>query len=601
MSNVIIPQNRVASFVARGGRDAIKSLKVEFSSFQSGTGDPSLTNIRPIIGNTECILSHTKKNVFAGEDLRFGAMTGHACTDYPDSSDPLNSYVTFASNASYYRPIVRDIFKPNTQYTFLMTLRKTSGSGSNLRVYYTDGTYDNIPNVTPAATIVRVRLVTDAGKTVDFLRKIQSSGSTRIYYNQSGIFEGSVEWNEFEDYINNSVLVKFPVNGKNIFDCNLNEGYYIASTGVVTRSTSSAYSNLIPVTEGETYTYSGIGGSEANNKRIHGYTDGVWQQEILMQSITGQFAVQFTVPTWINGIRISAYPTDAKRQIELGSTATDYEPYTGVFYDGVIDVAAGTISYANDGMVLTGNEEFSLVSAGTDQQRFVLDIPENAGTGMVSHGPLINTFTGVFGQFRITASGAFCILDGGLNFSSVADLQQYLADQCAAGTPVQFVYNFEEPEIMSFDPVVVTPLSGENNIWADIGDIEVVYSVEDRITILVNGTDITDYFVPTGIRVQYKKVLGRNGGTYLSGDREEDLLAWKAVIKITCMPLTEIQQSDLITKITVDDPTLYYFDPRINGYRTIHCMMDLSEVRYRGKGSNYMDYWTGLVLTAEEK
>ena len=120
-------------------------------------------------------------------------------------------------------------------------------------------------------------------------------------------------------------------------------------------------------------------------------------------------------------------------------------------------------------------------------------------------------------------------------------------------------------------------------------------------TVKMNNVDVTSYFVPKGMKVTYKKILGKNGGTYLSGDREEDVLAWKAVVKLTCMPLTETQQADLVAKATVADPTLYYFDPRTNAYRTIHYMADISETRYRGKGGTGVDYWTGIVLTAEEK
>ena len=119
-------------------------------------------------------------------------------------------------------------------------------------------------------------------------------------------------------------------------------------------------------------------------------------------------------------------------------------------------------------------------------------------------------------------------------------------------------------------------------------------------TVKMNNVDVTSYFVPEGMRVTYKKILGRNGGTYLSGDREEDVLAWKAVVKIPCMPLTETQQADFLSKATADHPMLYYYDPRANAYRTIHYMSEVSEGKFRGKGGTGVDYWTGYMLTAEE-
>ena len=46
---------------------------------------------------------------------------------------------------------------------------------------------------------------------------------------------------------------------------------------------------------------------------------------------------------------------------------------------------------------------------------------------------------------------------------------------------------------------------------------------------------------------------------------------------------------------------IYYFDPRTNAYRTIHYMATIQETVFRGAGGTGTEYWTGLVLTAEEK
>lgn len=120
-------------------------------------------------------------------------------------------------------------------------------------------------------------------------------------------------------------------------------------------------------------------------------------------------------------------------------------------------------------------------------------------------------------------------------------------------------------------------------------------------TVKLNNVDVTNYFTPRGMTVAYTKVLGENGGTMLTGERIEDILAWKAVVTLTCMPLTPAQQADFLAKVTVDDPTLYYFDPRTNAYRTIHYMASISETTHKGNGGTGTEYWTGLVLTAEEK
>lgn len=125
--------------------------------------------------------------------------------------------------------------------------------------------------------------------------------------------------------------------------------------------------------------------------------------------------------------------------------------------------------------------------------------------------------------------------------------------------------------------------------------------------IYMNGDDVTEWFTPSGMIVTYDKIQGDNGGTFLSGDREEDILAWKATVQLTCMPLTESEQAKLYQKVMVADPTLRFFDPMTGDYRTIHYMASFSENTYRGKAAGSFhtwkerEYWTGLVLTAEEK
>lgn len=165
----------------------------------------------------------------------------------------------------------------------------------------------------------------------------------------------------------------------------------------------------------------------------------------------------------------------------------------------------------------------------------------------------------------------------------------------------QVVYALETPIKYYLSEATAQLLLGENVFFANSGDVGLALWVGGAKKIKLNNVNMTDYFTPTGISVTYKKVQGENGGTYLSGEREEDVLAWKAVVKLTCMPLTEEQQSEVLQKVTSSDPTLYYFDPLLKGYRTIHYMASVSEAVYKGHGGTGLIFWTGLVITAEEK
>lgn len=130
----------------------------------------------------------TGSNIFGGNLLRDGVLAGVS-----GASDVSTSrYVSFSSGATNLKAITDGVpFKPNTQYTFIMTLAKSSGTGSNLQILYDDGTTASFPNLSDATKTERLSFTTTAGKTVSGLYKRSSSGTTYLYYDESGIFEGA--------------------------------------------------------------------------------------------------------------------------------------------------------------------------------------------------------------------------------------------------------------------------------------------------------------------------------------------------------------------------------------------------------------------------
>lgn len=121
-------------------------------------------------------------------------------------------------------------------------------------------------------------------------------------------------------------------------------------------------------------------------------------------------------------------------------------------------------------------------------------------------------------------------------------------------------------------------------------------------SIKINAIDFTELFTPYGYTVQYKKVTGPNSGYMMNGDYTDDLRAMKAVITCICLPTTEVQLSSLLAQIYADKYcSVYFFDPKINNYRS--AIMIPSEITsmHRGRGSNELDYWTGTKLTFTER
>ena len=186
------------------GLSAVNSLSVALNPTQDGTGDPSPTNIRPIYGTEEVTVTQTGKNLHGGMDLANAVKAS-----MPSATiDTEAKTVSYAATATTTQPIVKGIFKENTRYTIMWTYAKTgTDTGSNLRVYYTNGTYDIFPTHNDGTTPVMHVLVTDEGKTVSNISKSNNGGTTVIYYDECGIFEGVLTEDDFVPYDGQTVTI----------------------------------------------------------------------------------------------------------------------------------------------------------------------------------------------------------------------------------------------------------------------------------------------------------------------------------------------------------------------------------------------------------
>ena len=119
--------------------------------------------------------------------------------------------------------------------------------------------------------------------------------------------------------------------------------------------------------------------------------------------------------------------------------------------------------------------------------------------------------------------------------------------------------------------------------------------------IKIGGVDFTDFFTPTGYAVSYKKIRGKNSGYMLDGAYVDDVLATKAVITAACMPLDETRLSQFLSAISGTYVTVGFFDPERNEYRTAEMMPSTLSQKFRGTGTDSLDYWTGTVAQFTER
>ena len=121
--------------------------------------------------------------------------------------------------------------------------------------------------------------------------------------------------------------------------------------------------------------------------------------------------------------------------VELGLTATAYEPYHGNTYSVTFPAAAGTVY---------------------------------GGTPNVTKGTLAVTKANIASYAGETLPGAW-----------ISDRDVY-----AAGTTptigAQVVYELAEPIVYHLTPVEIRTLAGQNTIWADTGNVSVEYTADTK-------------------------------------------------------------------------------------------------------------------------
>ena len=190
-------------------------------------------------------------------------------------------------------------------------------------------------------------------------------------------------------------------------------------------------------------------------------------------------------------------------QLEMGQTATAYEPYTGatitlptlepLYGNGTVsdeyDAATGIETRRWKRLELDGTENWQLNgTTDSEKYRYALEVeapekPENQSTVMnvicshyvsVSSGDTWLCTQGV----AMNHSGADLLFfyDDTYNTNNLSGWKSWLAAQKAAGTPVTVVYQLAEPVVTQRDPARVIPPAPVCNVYADQGDVDVTYN-----------------------------------------------------------------------------------------------------------------------------
>ena len=197
----------------------------------------------------------------------------------------------------------------------------------------------------------------------------------------------------------------------------------------------------------------------------------------------------------------------AKPQIEKGTTATTYAPYTGqtatltlphTIYGGTVDAVTGEAKSEYLKYTVNGTEEFVFNDRSDGTQYFsatilqipnVNDIDESMKTELCSHYPIDNPYMSKTACAWLLNQKVNYLRISDPRFSTVEELKAYLAAQYAAGTPVQIAYKLAEPvpfTVTGAQPIPALP--GVNTIMTDADAL----TVTGRADPIKRITDLED-------------------------------------------------------------------------------------------------------------
>lgn len=175
----------------------------------------------------------------------------------------------------------------------------------------------------------------------------------------------------------------------------------------------------------------------------------------------------------------------AKMQIEIGSSATDYEPYTGsintisfgdagTVYAGTLDVLSGKLTVTH-GSITATSVLYSGASGSSSYWGQVL----TSGAKKVSNsvvGNVISSYLATTTQNNMmnTEVNAIAInSNGAITFKIIGMTSKSNYDSYLSSNPLTIVYELAEPIVYYLTKTEVTTLLGKNNVWSDTGDVEV--------------------------------------------------------------------------------------------------------------------------------
>ena len=231
--------------------------------------------------------------------------------------------------------------------------------------------------------------------------------------------------------------------GKNLWDEEYRVGFYNAN-GVFFANTSGYFSNKnpIPVKPNSEYALCIKGASNQTFYIPMYYRDGTFKSRLANSLVDGVRTITIPEDVYFIGFSTEAfYGTTYNHDISINYPATDHDYHS-----------------------FTGNDTYPIT------------FPSEAGT---VYGGELDVTNGV-----LTVDRAFIASYNGETLPSewISDRDKYVAGT-APTTGAQVVYKLATPVTYTLTPTEIKSLLGDNNVWADAGDTEVIYRADPNLYI----------------------------------------------------------------------------------------------------------------------
>lgn len=301
-----------------------------------------------------------------------------------------------------------------------------------------------------------------------------------------GVTAGQAGVNLFD--IDNPLITAISTNVYNNFAPKIEDGKYY-NGGKIGSASGASYT--VPVVEGATYTVQFTIGGEAANWEIRAVTlnENIWDSYTELAhnqsgAITGAVTVTVTVPSGKTHLYVACYSAtkwgswETNIQIELGSTATSYAPYTGstypvtwqsagTIYGGYVDVCKGVVvaEWAGySGKWQDGDNE-SAIGETLKSRRFALGyIPTTGTANNICNIAPYSSGTSEIIKFSTREKS-------GIGYAAVT-----LPNDTAETTDIQIVSKLATPITYAITPTIIKTLRGANNLWSNAnGDTTITY------------------------------------------------------------------------------------------------------------------------------